>query len=110
MAMGGMEMMLKSIGVDPKKIIADFEALRTGVTKTLDQLNERLTAIEKTQNEIREAITLWMKKQPEPNQVQSQPQPLPVQQQPPNPSPSSPPLTLLTRLQPQNQPPKISNE
>jgi hypothetical protein len=106
----GMEMMLKSLGVDPKKIIQDFEALRTGVTKTLAELNERLTAIEKTEAELlagQREIILWMNQQPP--QQQTPPQPQQVPPPPPNPLPLSPPLTLVPQPPPPNPPPQQRN-
>jgi phage-related minor tail protein len=61
----GLEMMLKSMGIDVGKAITDFEELKKGVTNTLTSIDTRLASIEKRQEEI------WQK-------LQQQTQPLPV--------------------------------
>jgi DNA repair exonuclease SbcCD ATPase subunit len=44
--MNGIEMMLKSAGIDIEKITKDFESLKDGVVKTLQEINTRLTNLE----------------------------------------------------------------
>lgn len=46
----GIEMMLKGAGIDVKKMVEDFNALKSNVTETLNTINTRLAAIQK-QNE-----------------------------------------------------------
>jgi len=87
----GIEMMLKSAGIDVEKITADFTTLKDGVIDTLKSVDAKLQRIEERQQEI-----LW--------QIQkAQSQPL-IVQQPPN----QPLVSLQANpLQPQNplQPP-----
>jgi predicted KAP-like P-loop ATPase len=47
--MDGIQMMLKSMGIDPEKMKADFTAMKEGVTKTLGEINTSLARIEKRQ-------------------------------------------------------------
>jgi hypothetical protein len=101
----GMEMMLKSFGVDPAKIKAEFETMRTGVTTTLKNIDERLALIEARQKNIYEQnleqlkllqeITAWkrvsthqslLNPQAQPPTAQTPPPPLP-QPVPANPQP-----------------------
>lgn len=44
--MDGMQMMLKSMGIDTDKIVADFTQLKDGVIKTLTGIDERLARLE----------------------------------------------------------------
>ena len=109
----GIEMMLKSMGVDTGKIVGDFTALKDNVVKTLVAIDQRMADIEKTQEEIHrkidlavnlmEEITAWKRQlvarelnpqwqthiaQPPLNQPPAdQNGPPNPQQQPPNPQP-----------------------
>lgn len=89
----GMAMMLKSFGVDPEKIVQDFTNLKDGVTKTLQYIEQRLDAIEKTQSKVIEQnnelltlmreVTAW-KRQQQHLLVLNQPSQPPTVQPPPN--------------------------
>lgn len=99
MALGGMEMLLKSMGVDPGKIMADFQALKDGVLALLKKLDERISETQKMQAEIQASqaevkimlteLTLWMRVQKEQarldrlNQLQQPPTAQQPLQQPP---------------------------
>jgi hypothetical protein len=88
----GMDIMFKSLGVDPAKIIADFESLRTNVVGYMKATDERLSGIEKSQAEIlnllREVVA-WKRIQQHQTIAQLQ-------------RPTAPPL--------QNQPPMLQQE
>lgn len=97
--MDGMGMMLKSMGIDTDKIMADFTQLKEGVTKTLVNIDERLKAIEKQNGEILAACgriegrqeKAWTKVQEmEALARQSQPHTLPTMHTP-QPSPQNGP-------------------
>jgi hypothetical protein len=45
--MSGMDMLLKQLGIDPKKVMGDFELLKNTVVKLLTDLNAKLAAHEK---------------------------------------------------------------
>ena len=80
--MNGMEMLLKQLGIDPGKIVADFTSLKDGVTETLKAIDARLTRMEIQQQEIRQ----WQMNQSQPPQPQAnQPAQLPAAQLQPNP-------------------------
>lgn len=94
--MNGMEMMLKSMGVDPGKIMQDFTNLKEGVTKELKEIREHLSTIAKQNTEILEGnkriegnqVRAWQKIL----EVEAQQQPLQTvqQQQPSAPVPLNP--------------------
>lgn len=107
----GIGMMLKSLGIEPGKIMKDFEALREGVVKELKGINEKLEqiqqAIEAGKKE-NEDFRLWLKRELEQEQSTQQqrpavqPQPKPPQQLPQ----TNPPLPQS----PQNMQPHQSSE
>lgn len=72
----GIEMLLKSAGLDLNKVMADFTSLKDGVIQTLKSIEGKLENIEKRQEEI------WTKLQQQPN-MQPQPQAQPPTQNPP---------------------------
>lgn len=96
----GMEMMLKSLGLDPKVIMAKVGEFQDGIKTVLTNISLRLDAIEKTQGEIREAqkvnynllteLTAWKRIQQsaQPPLRSVQPPPNPPQDQPMNPPPA----------------------
>lgn len=47
MAVNGLQMMLKSMGIDPEKIMAEFGTGFNAVTKTVNEMAERLERIER---------------------------------------------------------------
>lgn len=75
----GIEMWLKSAGIDIEKIQADFSALKDGVVNTLKEIDVRLTRIEQSQQRMED---LWQT-----TIQQSQPQPPKL----PQPQPAEPP-------------------
>lgn len=98
--MNGMEMMLKSFGLDPKKLIADFEQLKALTTGTLAKIDERLADIqarqirmEERQEEIWKANQVALSRSSQIQLVQQPPQqsPLPEQQPVQNTLPPMPP-------------------
>jgi hypothetical protein len=117
----GMEMMLKSLGLDPTVIMGRVQEFQKGITDLLTNINTRLEGIEKQQAEIRASqtetlkliqeltawkrITVqeWLQNQQQPPQVP------PSQPQPPQPLP---PLNLQPPPGPpngqQNPPPMLS--
>jgi hypothetical protein len=52
---GGMEMMMKSFGIDPKKIMDDFTSLKDGVTKLLHGIDLKLAEVERVQKSLAES-------------------------------------------------------
>lgn len=84
----GIEMLLKQVGFDPKKIVSDFEQLKDNVTGTLKLIDARLqynqALLEKLCQKMGVEITspLPQVQQPEP----------PLAQNPPN---SKPPLLMM---------------
>jgi hypothetical protein len=48
----GLEMLLGQIGIDPRKIMEDFVALKDGVIGTLKSLDGRMAVIEKEQQRM----------------------------------------------------------
>lgn len=98
----GIEMMLKSFGFDPKKLIDDFEQLKQVTTDTLTRIDQRLEAIQKRQEEIWQMNQTSLRMS---SQIQLQPQPQ-AQSQPQQPqlSQSDQPMTLL---EPPNQQPPM---
>lgn len=81
--MNGMEMMLKSMGIDPAKIMADFTSLSEGVKKELSGIRTHLENIEKQNIEILTRVKAveergekaWQKAQELEAQMQQSPQP-----------------------------------
>jgi hypothetical protein len=66
----GLEMMLRSFGIDPQQIVNDvkgqIEQVKIGVTNTLAEINGRLIAIEETQARIEimlQEVTAWKRQQ-----------------------------------------------
>lgn len=90
--MKGMEMMLQSMGIDPAKIMADFNSLKIGVTNELQAINKHLSTIEKQNTEILEGQKsiegkqdrAWQKLMEWEAQLQTVPQQQPIQLVQPN--------------------------
>ena len=84
--MNGMEMMLKSMGIDPAKIMSDFNNLKNGVTQELQAIAKHLETIEKQNVEILEGqkrieerqARAWKKLEEAEAQAQTAPQPQPT--------------------------------
>lgn len=75
--MMGMEMVMKQLGIDPKKIMEDFSELKSGVTATLETINARLQRIEENQWKVQNG-QLITPPLPSPSQpMQSTPQATP---------------------------------
>jgi hypothetical protein len=100
--MDGMQMMLKSFGIDPEKIKGEFLAFQEGVKKTLAHIDGKLTNIEKQNAEILAGQSRIEKRQEEiwqmnqtalsmSSQVQLRPAQPPTVQQPPNDQPITQP-------------------
>lgn len=95
----GMEMLMKSMGIDPQKITSDFTNLKDGVLKTLADIDARMTRMETRLEEIWKANQLALSRSSQIQLVPQQPQPS-LQHQPqsePNTQPTAQP-------QPQPQP------
>lgn len=80
----GIEMLLKSAGLDITKVMADFTTLKDGVIQTLKSIEGKLENIEKRQEEI------WTKLQQQPNMQPPAQQPPAVQNQPQTLPPANP--------------------
>jgi hypothetical protein len=94
----GIEMMMKSLGIDPGKIMADFLALKDGVIKELQGINSKIERIEKSQEDFRQ----WLRKELEQERTtQQQPQAV---QQPQKPQPQLQPMNPQPQERPQNPP------
>jgi hypothetical protein len=92
MASKGMALMLQSFGIDPEKIKKDIEGMKEGVTKTLNEINQKLAEAETRQIltlKLVEEITAW-KRQQMILQLQNQQPPPPIVPRPPNPAPAGP--------------------
>lgn len=75
--MMGMEMVMKQLGIDPKKIMEDFSELKSGVTATLETINARLQRIEENQWKVQNGQPITPPS-PSPSQpMQSTPQATP---------------------------------
>lgn len=80
-------MMLKSVGLDPDKLIAEFEAMKKGVTETLQSIDKgqkeadlKLIAIQNAQRELdqrMEEVRSWITKLGQ-YQLLAQPQATPL--------------------------------
>lgn len=80
----GIEMMLKSLGIDPKKIMADFETLMNTVQSEQKNINAKLDRIEKRQDELCSMVKAALRMSSQLQLVQPpQTQPPPQQEQPP---------------------------
>lgn len=93
----GMEMMLKSFGVDPKKLVEDFTLMKEGVINTLKEISERNARIETYMRILGERQELIWK-------AMNQPAPLPML---PNTQPAAPqpqPAQPMQQLQNPQQP------
>lgn len=66
MASRGMAIMLQSMGIDPEKIKADIEGMKQMVTKTLNEINAKLTLLDERQAlilKLTEELTAWKRQQ-----------------------------------------------
>jgi hypothetical protein len=96
MASKGMAMMLQSFGIDPEKIKKDIEGMKEGVTKTLNEINQKLAEAEERQIltlKLVEELTAWKRQQVILQLQNQQPPPL-IVPRPPNLAqavPSTPP-------------------
>ncbi|SRR5258708_933822 len=108
--MNGMEMMMKSFGIDPARIMKDFADLKDGVIKSLGSIDTQLKAIAQAQITICNHIEAIEKRQEElwqmnqraltmSSQVQLVPQPQNQQQ------PMQPEKQSLPEVQPNPQRP-----
>lgn len=52
----GIGMMLKAMGIDPEKIVNDFESLKTTVTGTLEAIDKKISNIENQLSTIKGAL------------------------------------------------------
>lgn len=58
--MDGMTMMMRSLGIDPVKIQADFKDLTDGVIKTLEKIEAKLGQIEARQESLSQRMEeIW---------------------------------------------------
>lgn len=81
----GVEMLLKSMGLDPAKLTQDFDALKGAVIQSLTNINQRLERMDKRQEELCQKMeaALRMSSQVQlVQQPQTQPQQQPEVQQP----------------------------
>lgn len=46
MAMNGVQMLLKQLGIDPEKLMNDLELLKTGLIKGIQDQNAKMASIE----------------------------------------------------------------
>lgn len=95
---GGMEMMLKSLGLDPKMIMGRVEEFQKNITQLLTAINTRLESIDKRQTEIEGEIKCLR------NQLQNQQLQPPIVQPGPNPPPQLQPVMQMQPPPPPNQP------
>lgn len=81
MVMSGAEMLLKSVGIDPKKIMEDFTTLKDGVLKTLEKIEGELKLVRERQDQIWERMNNEQPNQPaQPLALQLRPQQPPTMQ------------------------------
>lgn len=106
----GMDLMMKSFGVDPSKIISDFTALKDGVIKTLTQLDERMTLIQVAEARIEQRQTELLNRMEELCQMNQRALTMSSQvhlvQQPQSQPQTMPQENPLSQPQPQSQQPQ----
>jgi thiamine pyrophosphokinase len=78
----GVGMMMKALGLDPEKIIGDFESLKTTVTSTLKSIDETQIAIKNRQEEIWKLLQAIQNTLSQVQPVQQQPKTQPMLQPP----------------------------